>query len=222
MRTVAIVPMRHSSERVPGKNYRPLGGRPLYHHVIQTLLSVDEIDQVVIDTDSDFIRNDAEGHFPQVQILDRPENLRAGEIPMNDVLLNTIAQLEADLFLQTHSTNPFLQPGTVSAALRALEEAPEHDSLFSVTRFQARFWTSSGQPLNHDPSRLLRTQDLDPIYLENSCVYVFTRQVLTERHNRIGWRPLMFELPPEEALDIDEESDFAVAERLWSITREVA
>lgn len=214
--------MRHSSERVPGKNYRLLGGRPLYHHVVETLSAVPQIDSVVIDTDSEVIREDAARAFPTVQVMERPEHLRAGEVPMNDVLLNTTAKVDADLFLQTHSTNPFLRTATIAAALTALEESNHHDSLFSVTRFHARFWTADGAPMNHDPNRLLRTQDLDPIYLENSCLYVFTREILAQRHNRIGWRPLLFEIPPDEALDIDEESDFAMAERLWAIAQDVA
>jgi len=214
MRVAAIVPMRHSSERVPGKNYRILGDRPLYHHVVGMLLEVPEIDEVVIDTDSDFIMDDARAAFPSVRLLERPEHLRAGEIPMNDVLLNTVGQLEADLFLQTHSTNPFLRAATVSAALRQLMTSSQHDSLFTVTRIQARLWTADGGPLNHDPSVLLRTQDLAPVYLENSCGYVFTRQVLETRGNRIGEHPMMFEIDPSEAVDIDEERDFALAEQL--------
>ena len=214
MRVAAIVPMRHSSERVPGKNYRVLGDRPLYHHVVGMLLQVPEIDEVVIDTDSDLIMNDARVAFPAVRLLERPENLRAGEIPMNDVLLNTVRQLDADLFLQTHSTNPFLRAETVSAALRQLMASTEHDSLFTVTRIQARLWTAEGTPLNHDPSVLLRTQDLAPVYLENSCGYVFTREVLESRGNRIGVNPLMFEIDPSEAVDIDEERDFVLAEQL--------
>jgi len=214
MRVAAIVPMRHSSERVPGKNYRVLGDRPLYHHVVGMLLQVPEIDEVVIDTDSELIMNDAREAFPSVRLLERPEHLRAGEIPMNDVLLNTIGQLDADLFLQTHSTNPFLRAETVSAALRQLIASKEHDSLFTVTRIQARLWTAKGEPLNHDPSVLLRTQDLEPVYLENSCGYVFTREVLESRGNRIGVNPLMFEVDPSEAVDIDEERDFALAEQL--------
>jgi len=214
MRVAAIVPMRHSSERVPGKNYRVLGDRPLYHHVVGMLLQVPEIDEVVIDTDSELIMNDAREAFPSVRLLERPEHLRAGEIPMNDVLLNTIGQLDADLFLQTHSTNPFLRAETVSAALRQLIASKEHDSLFTVTRIQARLWTAKGEPLNHDPSVLLRTPDLEPVYLENSCGYVFTREVLESRGNRIGVNPLMFEIDPSEAVDIDEERDFALAEQL--------
>src|SRR5262249_31755570 len=116
--TAALVPMRHHSERVLGKNFRVLGDRPLYQHIVGTLLEVPEIDEVVIDTDSETIIEQAASAFPQVRVLLRPEHLRAGEIPMNDVLLNTIRQLDADVFLQTHSTNPFLSAATISAALR--------------------------------------------------------------------------------------------------------
>src|SRR6476660_5130399 len=124
-RTVAIVPMRHNSERVAGKNYRPLAGSPLYHHVVRMLSSVPEIDLVVIDTDSYFIIDDCAENFPDVKVLLRPEHLRDGGIAMNDVLLNTLDQVDADVVLQTHSTNPFLKADTVSAALR-LFNSPDH------------------------------------------------------------------------------------------------
>jgi CMP-N-acetylneuraminic acid synthetase len=100
--------MRHDSERVPGKNYRPMAGQPLYRHVVRALLATPEVARVVIDTDSDVIKRDAAAEFPDVMVLDRPEHLRDGSIPMNDVLLNDIGQVEADLYLQTHSTNPLV------------------------------------------------------------------------------------------------------------------
>ena len=210
--TVAIVPMRHSSERVPGKNYRPLGGIPLYHHVVRTLSAVPEIDSIVIDTDSDFIIDDCADHFPHVRVLLRPENLRDGNIAMNDVLLNTLDQVDADVVLQTHSTNPFLKADTVSAALTLFNEpGSAFDSVFSVTRLQARLWDADTQPVNHDPSVLLRTQDLAPLFIENSCFFIFTPELLRERGNRIGATPFMFEMAPLEAVDIDVEEDFALA-----------
>ncbi len=210
--TVAIVPMRHNSERVRGKNYRPLAGIPLYHHVVRMLTSVREIDQVVIDTDSDFIIDDCAEHFPGVQVLLRPEHLRDGAIAMNDVLLNTLAQVDADIALQTHSTNPFLKAETVSSALKLFTEpGSEFDSVFSVTRLQARLWDGDCRAVNHDPAVLLRTQDLAPLYIENSCFFIFTPDVLRQRGNRIGDRPLMVEMAPLEAVDIDTEADFAMA-----------
>jgi CMP-N-acetylneuraminic acid synthetase len=211
-RTVAVVPMRHNSERAPGKNYRLLAGIPLYHHVVRTLASVPEIDLIVVDTDSDFIIDDCAEHFPQVQVLLRPEHLRDGNIAMNDVLLNTLDQVDADVVLQTHSTNPFLKADTLSAALKRFN-APgrEFDSVFSVTRLQARLWDAETRPVNHDPSVLLRTQDLAPLFIENSCFFIFTPELLRERGTRIGARPLMVEMAPLEAVDIDNEEDFSLA-----------
>lgn len=218
-RTVAIVPMRHNSERVPGKNYRHLAGIPLYHHVVRTLSAVPEIDLIVIDTDSDFIIDDCAEHFPDVKVLLRPEHLRDGGIAMNDVLLNTLDQVDAEIAVQTHSTNPFVKAETLSAALRLFQsQDQDFDSVFSVTRLQARLWDSETQPVNHDPSVLLRTQDLAPLFIENSCFFIFTPELLRERGNRIGVRPYMVEMAPLEAVDIDIEEDFslamAIAERI--------
>ena len=211
---VALVPMRHDSERVPGKNSRPMAGKPLYRYIIETLLACPEIDRVVIDTDSPVVREDAAAAFPSVLVLERPEHLRDGSIPMNDVLLNDVRQVEARLYLQTHSTNPLLSAATIRRAIAELRGSATHDSLFTVTRIQARLWSAAGQPLNHDPAKLLRTQDLEPVYLENSCAYLFTRELLEDRGTRIGARPLLFEVDRDEALDIDEEQDFRLVEAM--------
>ena len=211
----ALVPMRHSSERVPGKNYRDLVGKPLYAHIIGTLLEVPEISQVVVDTDSPVIIAGLRRDFPSVVTLERPEQLRAGTVPMNEILMYDTGMVPADLYLQTHSTNPLLGAKTLSAAIRALLDSyPAHDSLFGVTRVQARLWDQLTRPINHNPAILLRTQDLPPVFMENSCVYLFTRQTLEQRRNRIGERPYMFEISPAEAWDIDEESTFRIVEQL--------
>ena len=212
----AIVPMRHNSERVPGKNYRDFAGKPLYHRVLDSLLACDAISQVVIDTDSPTILEDAAKHYPTVTLFERPDNLTAGEIPMNDVLLNTIGKLDADFFLQTHSTNPLLSAETVQRGVDLfLQNFPIYDSLFSVTRLQTRLWDPLSRAVNHNPNILLRTQDLPPIYEENSCLYIFSEEILKTKHNRIGNRPYMLEMPAEEAQDIDVELDFRVAEFLF-------
>jgi len=210
---VALVPMRHHSERVPGKNYRPLAGKPLFQHILDALLQCPEISRVAVDTDSPNIVESLDKFYPQVTVIDRPERLRADTVPMNEVLLHDTGQLPADLYLQTHSTNPLLRPATISRAIQTLvDQFPAYDSLFSVTRLQTRFWDQLGRPVNHNPAILLRTQDLPPIYEENSCIYLFTRQTLEQRRNRLGDRPYLFEIPAAEAWDIDEELDFAIVD----------
>jgi CMP-N-acetylneuraminic acid synthetase len=217
LRIVAFVPMRHTSERVEGKNYRLLGGRPLFHHIIGALLDCPLIDEVVIDTDSELISSDAQEAFPEVRIVPRPEHLLGADVPMNEVLLNDIDEVSADLYVQTHSTNPLLRSSTITEALDAfLASEGRFDSLFTVTPLYTRLWTPDGQAINHDPAVLLRTQDLPPVMEENSCLYVFPGDTLRRRRNRIGERPLLFPLSPEEAWDIDDESDWAVVEALYS------
>lgn len=215
-RVAAIVPMRHHSERVPGKNYRPFAGAPLYHYIVQSLLDCPRIDLIAIDTDSPTIMEDAAANFPSVRLIERPEHLRSGHTPMNDVLLYTTSQIQADFFLQTHSTNPLLRAETIHKAVdQFLAQYPSYDSLFGVTRLQTRIWDQLTRPVNHNPAILLRTQDLPPFYEENSNLYLFTRDLLVKRHNRIGDRPLLFEIDRLEAWDIDEEIDFQVAEFLY-------
>jgi CMP-N-acetylneuraminic acid synthetase len=117
--------------------------------------------------------------------------------------------------LQTHSTNPLLKPETVSRAISSfLADYPAHDSLFSVTRLQTRLYDQHGRAINHDPMMLIQTQDLPPVYEENSCLYIFTHANLIKRHHRIGEKPMMFEISAEEAWDIDEELDFAITDFL--------
>ena len=214
---VALVPMRHHSQRVEAKNYREVAGKPLYQHILHTLESCPEVSEIVVDTDSQQIMAGIKEIFPRVKLIDRPEHLRAEDTPMNEVLLHDTKQVGADLYLQTHSTNPLLSAKTISSAIQVIREKfPAYDSLFSVTRRQTRYWDQLGRAINHNPSILLQTQDLPPVYEENSCLYIFTRETLQQQRNRIGLRPFMFEIDAEEAWDIDEEIDFKIVDLLMS------
>jgi CMP-N-acetylneuraminic acid synthetase len=218
---IALVPMRHHSQRVPGKNYRPLAGRPLFHYIIDTLLAVPEINDIVVDTDSEPVMDGLRRCFTQVKIINRPEHLRADDVPMNEILLHDTEMFPADFYLQTHSTNPLLKPETVSRAIKSfLTGYPARDSLFSVTRLQTRLYDRDGNAINHDPRELLQTQDLPPVYEENSCIYIFNRANLAAKRHRISDHPMMFEIDADEAWDIDEELDFAITDFLLSRKRE--
>jgi CMP-N-acetylneuraminic acid synthetase len=212
---VALVPMRHHSQRVPGKNFRVLAGKPLFHHIIETLQAVSEINEIIVDTDSEPVMEGIHDHFPQVIIINRPSHLRADDVPMNQILIHDTEQVPADFYLQTHSTNPLLKPATISRAIQnLLANYPARDSLFSVTRLQTRLYDKDGKAINHNPQELLQTQDLPPVYEENSCIYIFTRENLIAKQHRISDRALMFEMDAEEAWDIDEELDFAITDFL--------
>ena len=210
----AIVPMREGSERVPGKNHRDLAGAPLFTWILDALLAVEEIREIVIDTDSEAVREISRARFPNVVLIDRPPSLTGGEVSMNDVLAHTVTQVPGDFFLQTHSTNPLLRPETIARAVRAFLSDKDHDAMFGVTRLQTRLWEAGPKPLNHDPSVLQRTQDLKPVYEENSTLYIFSRAGLLTTGNRLGANPTMFEVDKVEATDIDMEADFLLADAL--------
>lgn len=222
MTVAAFVPMRHHSVRVAEKNFRLMNGKPLYHYIMETLLSVPEIDQVVVDTDSPVVIDGLAKDFPTVKTLLRPEHLRADDVPMNEILMYDTSQIRADWYLQTHSTNPLLKASSISSALQALQnKSYMYDSLFSVTEVKKRYWDQLGRPINHNQNILLRTQDLPPIYEENSCLYVFTREVLEKKHTRIGDRPMLFPIDPREAQDIDDMYEFKLTEIMMKMQSEI-
>jgi CMP-N-acetylneuraminic acid synthetase len=211
----ALVPMRHHSQRVPEKNFRILAGKPLYHHILTTLQDVPELDAIYVDTDSPVIAEGIRKSFPFINVIDRPEDLRADEISMNRIIAHDMSVIGADLYLQTHSTNPLLLAGTISTAIREFQDRrSEFDSLFSVTRLQTRLYDQKGNALNHDPGELIQTQDLAPLYEENSCIYLFTENGLKVNGHRIGSSPFMYEISAEEAWDIDTPLDFEIVDYL--------
>jgi CMP-N-acetylneuraminic acid synthetase len=210
-RLVALVPMKGHSERVPNKNLREFNGRPLCHWVLNTLDAVSEVDEIVVNTDSPEIAEEARRF--DATVFERPEELRGDHVSMNRIILHDVARVEANHYLQTHCTNPLLCPETVVEATEAFATG-DGDSLFSVTPLQTRLWDANGEPINHRRDELKRTQDLPPVYEENSNLYLFTETSLERRDNRIGDDPDMFPMDESEAIDIDEMIDFKVAEML--------
>jgi CMP-N-acetylneuraminic acid synthetase len=213
---VALLPMKGHSERVPNKNMRDFCGRPLYHWILESLLKSKYVDYVVINTDSPRIADDALRHFDRVKIIERPKEIQGDSVSMNEVIAYDLSRIEAQHFLQTHSTNPLLKSTTIDNAISTyFESLEQYDSIFSVTRLQTRLYTSDGRPLNHNPAQLLRTQDLEPIYEENSNLYIFSKtSFMANNRNRLGLNPKMYEIEKLEAIDIDEEEDFILAEVL--------
>ena len=212
---VALVPMRHTSERVSEKNFREIAGKPLYHHIMETLKACSLVSKIVVDTDSPIIKHGLQQDFPDVLVIDRPDHLTGSMVPMNEILAYDLGMIDGEFFLQTHSTNPLLRSETLSAAIELFfENYPTFDSLFTVTRLQTRLWDEVGRPVNHDPKILLRTQDLPPLFEENSTLYIFERGAFMRAKNRLGDRPYMLEIGSEEAWDIDEEIDFSIVESL--------
>lgn len=209
----ALVPMKGHSERVPHKNIRPLAGKPCFHWVMEALSASDYIDEIIINTDSEEIAASA-AKFPKARILVRPDFLLGDMVSIQPLIEYDLSQSDGEYYLQTHSTNPLLTTESVNKAIEAFFAQTEHDSLFSVTEIKQRFYWPDGRGINHDPKHLIRTQDLEPIYHENSCFYVFSKETNRKIKNRLGSNPLMFPIDRLEAADIDDMEDFYWAEFL--------
>ena len=119
------------------------------------------------------------------------------------------------------ATNPLLTSATLDRAIETyFSNLDEYDSLFSVTRLQSRLSGQDGSPVNHNSDELIRTQDLSPIFEENSNFYIFSKNSFNNaKKNRIGLKPQMFEVDKLEAIDIDEQQDFELAEILYKMRK---
>lgn len=216
---VALLPMKAHSARVKSKNFREFAGKPLFRWILDTLLSMDEIDRVVINTDARHILaehglNDGDGDG-RVMIRDRKEEICGDFVSMNLVLADDVANVEAETYLMTHTTNPLLSADAIRASLSRYDEAVargEADSLFTVNKIQTRFYREDMSPVNHDPDNLIRTQDLEPWFEENSNLFIFNRASFAKTDARIGAKPAMYETPPLESIDIDNADQWMLAE----------
>lgn len=217
IKVAALLPMKGISERVPGKNLKFFNGKPLYYWVLNTLLSSEKISTVYINTDCEKITQDVMYNFKErVCIINRPKELQGNYVSMNKIIEHDISKIDSVYFLQTHSTNPLLTKKSLENAIEKYFENLDEgksDSLFTVTKVQKRFYTSDFKPLNHDPTMLV-TQHLEPIFEENSCLYLFSRDSFFLANNRIGKNPAMFQISQHEAIDIDTPEDFAIAESI--------
>ena len=214
-KTIALLPMKANSKRVPGKNFRDFCGKPLFRWVLDTLLEIPEIDVVVINTDArEILIEKGLKESSRIIIQQRPKELCGDEVSMNLIIANDIKKFPADIFLMTHTTNPLLSENTIRLAINKFEKSiikNESDSLFSVNKIQTRFYNENGHPINHDPQNLVCTQNLEPWYEENSNLYIFTSDSFQKTNARIGQKPKLFITPLRESVDIDTPEDWEVA-----------
>lgn len=215
-KTVALLPMKAHSARVSGKNFRPFAGKPLFRWILDTLIGVDEIEKIVINTDArEILAMNGLVDGGKVLIRDRKPEICGDFVSMNLVLADDVANIESESYVMTHTTNPLLGASTIGAAIREYREgfaADACDSLFTVNRFQTRFYRQDGSAVNHDPNNLIRTQDLEPWFEENSNLYIFNRKSFNDTKARIGRKPIMYVTPRSEAADIDDQEGWDMAE----------
>ena len=221
-KVIVLLPMKGNSERVPNKNLKMFNGKPLFHTIVDKLCTSKYISKVIINTDSDLIADSATNIYKDfIHIHKRPKEIQGDFVSMNKIIEFDLNNSSSDIYVQTHSTSPLLAIQSLDTAIaRMISKTKDFDSIFSVTKIHTRFYDKNGNPFNHDPKELLRTQDLEPLFEENSGFYIFTKESFKNADNkRIGLNPLMFEIDKIEAIDIDEPSDFIIAETLHKLLK---
>lgn len=217
-RCVALLPMKANSQRVPGKNFRPLSGKPLFRWILDTLLKIDEISEVIINTDArDILAEHGLTDRPRIRIRDRAPELCGDTVSMNSILADDVTAIEADTYLMTHTTNPMLSAPTIQEAINAYYNglsAGTCDSLFTVNKIQSRFYRADASAVNHEPNNLIQTQDLEPWFEENSNLYIFSRDSFACTKARIGKKPVLHVMDKLEVTDIDTLEDWSLAEAI--------
>lgn len=205
LRIVAFVPIKFHSERLTGKNFLPLKGKPLCRHIFKTLLKSKIIDETFVYCSNKKIRE----YIPEEVIFKkRSEILDKDETKGIKIYQSFVNEIDADWYVLAHATSPFLKTDSVDNALRkVLQEG--YDSALSVKRVQTFCWYK-GKPLNYNLDDVVRTQDIEPIYIETSGFYIFTKKLI-KRNRRIGNKPWMQEVNTVESIDIDEEEDYIFA-----------
>ena len=218
VKCIALLPMKKNSTRVKGKNFKMFAGKPLYSWILNTLLNVEQVDQIIINTDAnEILINDEIINNDKIKIIERPKHLCGDEVSMNKIIEYDLSHSNSDFFIMTHTTNPILSKQTISACIDEYlmkRKLSNNDSLFTVNPIQTRFYTKSGKPINHNPKKLIPTQDLETMYEENSNLYIFSKQSFLATSSRIGKNPILFETPKNEAIDIDTNEEWELAESL--------
>ncbi len=209
MKTVALVPIKLNSQRLPRKNLLPLLGKPMCWHILNTLHEVEGIDEVYAYCSDDAIQQ----YIPEgVRHLKRDVKLDGDLVKGFEIYDAFIGQVDADVYVLAHTTSPFLKKDSVANALGHIL-AGSHDSAFTAQRIQTFAWYK-GEPINYDVNDVPRTQDIEPVYVETSGFYMFQKEIFTKHRRRVGFTPFIQQVDDMEALDIDEQKDYDMALRL--------
>jgi len=213
MKTIAIVPMKLNNERLPNKNTKKFdNGQPLCHYILDTLLKVNGIDEIYVYCSNPKIQD----YMPiGVKYLKRKESLDTSKTKMNEVLKCFAEDVDADIYLMTHATSPFVSSDSIQAALNKVKSG-EYDSALAVQKVQEFLW-KDGEPFNYDLSNIPRTQDLPALYRETSGFYIYKKEIILKHNRRIGFKPYLKEVLKIESIDIDEYEDFQIANAVFNM-----
>lgn len=205
-KVVSFIPIKLNNQRLPGKNLMELDGRPLCEYIFDTINKVDTIDKKYVYCSDEKIKE----YIPEgLTFLKRDKYLDGQLVKGLEIIERFVNDVDADIYVLTHVTQPFTKSESIEKALEKVISG-EYDSAFSAVALQDYMWMN-GKPFNYDMKNIVRTQDLEPIYMETGAFFIFRKEVFTELGQRIGNKPYIYEIDQFEAVDIDTAEDFEFA-----------
>ena len=210
MKVVSFIPIKLNNQRLPGKNTMMLNGRPMCDYLFETISNVDSIDEKYIYCSDEAIKPYIAPYEPKgLRFLKRDSYLDGFQVKGLEIIDRFVKDVDADIYVLTHVTQPFTKGSSISNALEKVVSG-EYDSAFSAVMLQDYMWMN-GKPFNYDMKNIVRTQDLDPIYMETGAFFIFRKEVFTKLGQRIGNKPYIYEIDQFEAVDVAEDFEFAKA-----------
>jgi len=207
MKVALFIPIKLNNQRLPGKNIMELNGKPLCSYLFETISELDDVDYKYVYCSDEKIKD----YMPSgLTFLKRPARLDGFEIKGLDIIDQFVKDVDADIYILTHVTQPFVKLESFKKALSPVLDGT-HDSAFSAISSYGYYWMN-GKPINFNPSDIVRTQDLTPLMMETGAFYIFTKEVYTKLHRRVGNNPHIQTIDQFEAIDIDTKEDFEFAE----------
>ena len=205
----ALIPIKRNSQRIPNKNFLEINSKPLFFWIIDSLLNSEFVDEIVINYDDDYTLQEVSKYFDSIKFCKRPDKLLGDDISMNKIIESSLKDCTNETIIQVHTTSPLLKTKTIDKAIKF--HLDKKQDIFSVNKLYERFYDKDLRPINHDINTLVQTQDLEPLYVENSALYIFTKENFRQNNNRINDKSDIFEVIFPENIDIDNFEDFELA-----------
>lgn len=222
-KTLAVITARGGSKRVPGKNVRPVGGKPMIQWTCEAARKCSWIDRLIVSTDDQEIASVCRQAGVEVPFT-RPAGLSGDNASSIDVLihaLNFYAAEKFDYVVLLQPTSPMRTSRHLDEAFSQLTNQPDADSIVSVfpSLYPPQFILqkeNSGFVSKMIPSDVhrQRTQDMNPSYVLNGALYIAKTAFLRQNQGFLGPRTLCYEMTYKDSLDIDTEEEMAEADRL--------
>ncbi len=210
---IALIPLRGGSKSIPGKNIKPLAGKPLCAWALEAAFQSGIFERLIVSTDSEEIAGVVKAIGIPLEVIMRPAEYATDTATTESVMLHVASRVDFEVMATIQATSPLTRAEDFAAAYEQFKKQ-EADALVACARLKRFFWSDEGQPLNYDPLNRPMRQQFKGTLWETGAFYFTKRRILEEYRCRLGGKIAVYELPQDTAVDIDEPEDWEHLERI--------